>query len=998
MEDNSSCVYAEFGFDCEGNCLGDPNTAQDLINQTYWSVYFVDCETGDQVFSEEIISFNDSGFIDFYFSGDQGELIVNPDPGTEIPWIVEGNCVVGIYYIPALSTDGALYAEFDEGCILFVPEEEGCADEFACNYNPEIVINNWDLCDYSCSGCMDVNACNYNPEATIEDYCEYTFDFELVEFLEPIALVVNEGTNMLGVDPVGMVFIYEADTDELVTSFTFSLIEEDVNFYTCLADGCYYMTLDYPEEYEGLEFDMDYGQDTDEDLDGYLNNQRYYFTFGETDCLGGCFDTEADNYNPSATFDNGLCVYNDNCESAIELVLNGEPITGTNLGATGTWAEDQCLDVDGDDESFVNSVWYSLTVPEGAFVVRTILDGTMGDSSMDIYMSCDLESIVDCNDDDDDLESAIYFDCGELTPGSTILVRVDGYDNSTGSFSIVADSIETPGCIYSMADNYDPCATIDDGSCIVMGCTDQAACNFNVLANTMGECDYESCLGCMDSSACNYDENASIFDPSLCNYTFVFESGNEFIPLGQMGDQAVGFGVIFTIEDDFVTEFPIYLESVTLEGLCLEPGCYYIGFDFTSGFENNAWTITLDGEDEISGDFSNFDVVYFSFGGETCPLGCTDEEADNYDFFATADDGTCLYNDFCISAEELFIDGEAVSGDNSNAGGSLNAADCFDDDDVVNSVWFQMEVPEGAFLIRTVLEGSMDDSMIEVYESCSDTESIACNDDEDDLESQVEFDCGELVPGEWIYIRVDGYDESTGSFFILAESIEDENEGCTDETAANYNACANIDDGSCEFEGCTDETAANYDEDATIDDGSCDYNCFEPTVLYDLMGCNDEDDTFSVELDVTNTMFSGPFIISNNLNDEEITVTEDGVYSYGEFGEDDDVVIILTSMDTPNCFVSSGILACPLGIAEVDANDWMIFPNPSNAEFTLQMGSIDANSVEVFDLAGRLIFNQTLSAGTNKLIIQSDQWATGIYQVRLLSDDTMSMKRLVVNH
>ena len=47
--------------------------------------------------------------------------------------------------------------------------------------------------------------------------------------------------------------------------------------------------------------------------------------------------------------------------------------------------------------------------------------------------------------------------------------------------------------------------------------------------------------------------------------------------------------------------------------------------------------------------------------------------------------------------------------------------------------------------------------------------------------------------------------------------------GCIDETAFNYDAEANTDDGSCieVVEGCTDATAFNYDAAANTDDGSC---------------------------------------------------------------------------------------------------------------------------------------------------------------------------------
>ena len=56
--------------------------------------------------------------------------------------------------------------------------------------------------------------------------------------------------------------------------------------------------------------------------------------------------------------------------------------------------------------------------------------------------------------------------------------------------------------------------------------------------------------------------------------------------------------------------------------------------------------------------------------------------------------------------------------------------------------------------------------------------------------------------------------------------------GCTDETAFNYNADANTDDGSCiaVVNGCTYETAFNYNADANTNDGSC---------IYVVNGCMD---------------------------------------------------------------------------------------------------------------------------------------------------------------
>ena len=69
--------------------------------------------------------------------------------------------------------------------------------------------------------------------------------------------------------------------------------------------------------------------------------------------------------------------------------------------------------------------------------------------------------------------------------------------------------------------------------------------------------------------------------------------------------------------------------------------------------------------------------------------------------------------------------------------------------------------------------------------------------------------------------------------------------GCTDVNADNYDAAANVDDGTCEAVviGCTDNTALNYNETANTNSG-CVYTilgCTDPTAFnYDVNANTDD--------------------------------------------------------------------------------------------------------------------------------------------------------------
>ena len=70
------------------------------------------------------------------------------------------------------------------------------------------------------------------------------------------------------------------------------------------------------------------------------------------------------------------------------------------------------------------------------------------------------------------------------------------------------------GCTNDIADNYDMLATLDDGSCVITGCIDSTAFNFDPNSNTLDDSCIPVILGCIDQAAFNFDSNSNTDDGS----------------------------------------------------------------------------------------------------------------------------------------------------------------------------------------------------------------------------------------------------------------------------------------------------------------------------------------------------------------------------------------------------------------------------------------------------------------------------------------------------
>jgi hypothetical protein len=255
--------------------------------------------------------------------------------------------------------------------------------------------------------------------------------------------------------------------------------------------------------------------------------------------------------------------------------------------------------------------------------------------------------------------------CGSLSGTLNVQIFPNGVDAEFDLYTYNFDGDTSPlGCTFSFACNYDPEATIDDGSCDfvdtdgdgicdaseIPGCTDLSACNYEMTAtdddgscdfvdtDEDGVCDLNEITGCTDPTACNYEMLATD-DDGTCTYASTYDCSGECVNdndgdgvcdeleiLGCTDQGSCNFDLQATDDDDSSCEY------VTCAGCQYEFACNY------------------DPEATIADNDS------CEFG--TCP-GCTDSAACNYNPTVSEDDGSCVYPDFgsdCDGNCMLYLD------------------------------------------------------------------------------------------------------------------------------------------------------------------------------------------------------------------------------------------------------------------------------------------------------------------------------------------------------
>lgn len=395
------------------------------------------------------------------------------------------------------------------------------------------------------------------------------------------------------------------------------------------------------------------------------------------------------------------------------------------------------------------------------------------------------------------------------------------------------------GCMNDEACNYDPTATVDDGSC-----------------------EFDTCAGCMDPIAVDY-VGAYVSVPGV---NMVLDCGDPVTGVPQ----------------------PVFNNNNASQPFGNDACCNYQSgcMDTNSANPSNLAVADCQGNMIISGmDFVNDNSLsspYYNWpsfltqangtaigpGGVDCcdTLGCTDQLANNYNASATIDDGSCTYtgtqgcNANTPIGDNPDVDGNCLTGPNV---GWPNIGGCG-----ANNGYFYINYDPNAVGCGNPPDASDQSCCIEVpvippMEGCLDPNALNYDSDADG--------CPDMDPTSTDPSNLDGY----GNLSSDNDSCCMYSTFCTDSTATNYInpsmtgqiACNDTDYGPigiyygsegftpifggavhminpigttpasdndcCTYpEGCTDGQALNYDASAVVDDGSCEYifGCIDPTM------------------------------------------------------------------------------------------------------------------------------------------------------------------------
>jgi hypothetical protein len=689
-DDDGSCIYPG---PCENNVIGIQVTTGTFPGEISWE-----------------ITDNQGGT---FFSGDSYS--------SGFPPLLNGCLPDGCYYIEMYDSFGdgwnnASMTVTVNGVVAFSGTMP-TGDYISYTLN----INSSDCAPIPLLGCTDPLAQNYDANATEDDgSCSYPFVCDNGVAATLYVCTFSNGWQ-LALDIV--------DEAGIVVQSINNLGNGAIATYDICLDPtqCYTVNMSNAGGLTGWNngyfwINAGNGQIINESLDANATSEIANFSInGECGVLG-CTDESAQNYNPYASIEDGSCIYPLTCDGGTYVSLT------LNIAAFGS-------------------------------EVSWLLSGDSISYSGGNYPSNSIQNIELC-----------------LTDGCYTLELFDSFgDGWNGAEMTINGLANGPLTVGMPSGNY---------AMFYFGVGDV-------------ECTQPDVYGCTDQSALNYNPFATV-DDGTCSYPFTCENG----VAAQMYVCTFGNGanVNIAIADD---EGNVVFETPTLSNgviayydLCLEPGvCYTVEMTNLAG--ENGWYggyFWINGggvqyiNESLDANVSS-ETATFSIDGTCVNPGCTDPTALNYNENANEDDGSCVYPEPCL-ANSVYIG--LVSGtfpseiswniiDASGADVASGSGDYGNNGLAIQEICLE----DGCYTLD--MYDSFGDGWNGGYIFITTTDSLVY------LEATIE-------QGSYNSIQ----------FGINNDcSIIEDVAGCTNPNALNYDPAATIDDGSCTFAGVPGLMAAS---------------------------------------------------------------------------------------------------------------------------------------------------------------------------------------------
>ncbi len=177
-----------------------------------------------------------------------------------------------------------------------------------------------------------------------------------------------------------------------------------------------------------------------------------------------------------------------------------------------------------------------------------------------------------------------------------------------------------------------------------LGCTNQSACNFNPLATVDdGSCSF--LVGCMDPQALNYDSLAGC-DSGQCEYCTPTMS-LKILAFNQMGNEEITV-LIYNPDGTLFGSYPKGFDYFTQYNLCLPPSCGEYTAVMVSNTQLPSASFTLTNNEGAF--YQGYGTAQVPFYANTVIEGCLDSMALNFDPQANCpSNAPCIYPDLCKS-------------------------------------------------------------------------------------------------------------------------------------------------------------------------------------------------------------------------------------------------------------------------------------------------------------------------------------------------------------